>query len=402
MKKMTKVFSLALAASLVVASLTACGGDGAAETKAETSSAGETAADGETTAASADGDVFMIGGIGPVTGSAASYGNSVKQGAEIAIKEINEAGGVTVGDKTYTLDMVFADDEATEDKAIQAYNSVMDQGAQAILGCVTSGACIAITDLTAADYESCGCISYFQEQKKQGKIRHFGFSFHGTPDCLRRLLETYSWDFVQIQLNYYDWYQGTAKQQYEILREHDVPVMVMEPVHGGMLASLPEDCMELLPKGNGSPAAWALRFAMDLPGIAVVLSGMSDMEQVKENIITADSGQSLTGAELSQLARISEKLRKKIAVPCTGCRYCCDNCPQGLDIPSLLSAYNDYRDEAAALGDKNMAVWRLHRLKALEKEKQPAACIGCGSCTAHCPQGLDIPAYMQEMSALLQ
>ena len=231
-----------------------------------------------------------------------------------------------------------------------------------------------ITDLTAADYESCGCISYFQEQKKQGKIRHFGFSFHGTPDCLRRLLETYSWDFVQIQLN----------------------------VHGGMLASLPEDCMELLPKGNGSPAAWALRFVMDLPGIAVVLSGMSDMEQVKENIITADSGQSLTGAELSQLSLISEKLRKKIAVPCTGCRYCCDNCPQGLDIPSLLSAYNDYRDEAAALGDKNMAVWRLHRLKALEKEKQPAACIGCGSCTAHCPQGLDIPAYMKEMSALLQ
>lgn len=147
MKKMTKVMSWALAASLVVASLTACGGG---EKKAETKAA-ETKAAGETTAASADGDVFLIGGIGPVTGSAASYGNSVKQGAEIAIKEINAAGGVTVGDKTYTLDMVFADDEATEDKAIQAYNSVMDQGAQAILGCVTSGACIAITDLTAAD-----------------------------------------------------------------------------------------------------------------------------------------------------------------------------------------------------------------------------------------------------------
>ena len=147
MKKMTKVMSMALAASLVVASLTACGGsDGKAETKAA-----ETTADGETSAASADGEVFMIGGIGPVTGDAASYGNSVKQGAEIASKEINEAGGVTVGDKTYTLDMVFADDEATEDKAIQAYNSVMDQGAQAILGCVTSGACIAITDLTAED-----------------------------------------------------------------------------------------------------------------------------------------------------------------------------------------------------------------------------------------------------------
>lgn len=123
MKKMTKVMSMALAASLVVASLTACGGS---EKKEETKAA-ETSASGETTAA-ADGEVFMIGGIGPVTGSAASYGNSVKQGAEIAIKEINAAGGVTVGDKTYTLDMVFADDEATEDKAIQAYNSVMDEG----------------------------------------------------------------------------------------------------------------------------------------------------------------------------------------------------------------------------------------------------------------------------------
>ena len=146
MKKMTKVMSMALAASLVVASLTACGGEKKEETKAaETTAAGETAAEGETTAA-ADGEVFLIGGIGPLTGDAASYGNSVKQGAEIAIEEINAAGGVKVGDKTYTLDMTFA-----EDKAIQAYNSVMDDGAQAILGCVTSGACIAITDLTAED-----------------------------------------------------------------------------------------------------------------------------------------------------------------------------------------------------------------------------------------------------------
>lgn len=259
-----------------------------------------------------------------------------------------------------------------------------------------------ITDLTAADYENCGCIPYFQEQKKLGKIKYLGFSFHGTPDCLCELLEKGSWDFVQIQLNYYDWYQGTAKQQYEILREHNIPIMVMEPVHGDMLANLPEDCMQLLWDGADSPAMEALRFVMNLPGVAVVLSGMSDMRQVKENISTADLEPSLTQEELTQLELISEKLRKKIAVPCTGCRYCCDNCPQGLDIPSLLSAYNDYRDEAAALGDKNLAVWRLFRLKALEKEKQPAACIGCGSCTAHCPQGLDIPSYMYEMSTLLK
>ncbi|MFR1215237.1 MAG: aldo/keto reductase [Acutalibacteraceae bacterium] len=257
-----------------------------------------------------------------------------------------------------------------------------------------------VTDLTATDYENCGCIPYFQEQKRLGKIKYFGFSFHGTPNCLRELLKNNTWDFVQIQLNYYDWFQGTAKEQYEILCEHDIPIMVMEPVHGGMLANLPKEGTSLLPNGNASPATWALRFVMNLSGVAVVLSGMSNMEQTKENIETASSEYDLTKTELIQLEQVSSFLRKKIAVPCTACRYCCDNCPQGLDIPSLLSAYNDYRDDTAALGDKSMAAWRLSRLKALPKEKQPIACIGCGNCTKHCPQALDIPAYMQEMATM--
>ena len=258
-----------------------------------------------------------------------------------------------------------------------------------------------VTDLTVKDYEQGGCIPYFQEQKRSGKIKYLGFSFHGTPDCLRELLKKNRWDFVQIQLNYYDWFQGTAKEQYEILREHDIPIMVMEPIHGGMLAELPEECVQLFSQNDVSPAALALRFVMNLPGIAVVLSGMSDMKQTKENIATAEMEQKLTDDELSQLEQISELLRKKIAVPCTACRYCCDNCPKGLEIPSLLSAYNDYKDDAAALGDNNMAAWRLFRLKALPEDKQPSACIGCGNCTVHCPQGLDIPAYMKEMSTLL-
>ena len=258
-----------------------------------------------------------------------------------------------------------------------------------------------VTDLTVSDYEASGCISYFEEQKRTGKIKYLGFSFHGTPDCLRKLLEKCRWDFVQIQLNYYDWYQGTAKQQYEILREHNIPVMVMEPIHGGMLANLPEECLQLLPSQEVSPAAWALRFVMNLPDVAVVLSGMSDLQQTKENINTADREHELNDEELSSLEKISNMLRKKIAVPCTSCRYCCDNCPQGLDIPSFLSAYNDYRDEAAALGNADMAVWRLFRLKALPEEKMPTSCVGCGNCMAHCPQGLDIPAYMKEMSNLL-
>lgn len=257
-----------------------------------------------------------------------------------------------------------------------------------------------VTDLTVADYETSGCIPYFQEQKRAGRIKYLGFSFHGTPECLEMLLEKHPWDFVQIQLNFYDWYHGTAKRQYEILCQRDIPIMVMEPIHGGMLANLPESCQKLLPE-KASPADLALRFVMELPGAAVILSGMSNLQQVQENIATADGGRQLTKEEHAALKQISEILRRKIAVPCTGCRYCCDNCPQGLDIPVLLSAYNEYRDDAAALGDSAMASWRLARLKALPENQQPGACIGCGSCTSHCPQALEIPKYMREMAEML-
>lgn len=110
-----------------------------------------------------------------------------------------------------------------------------------------------VTDLTAISYEQCGCIPYFQEQKRLGNIRYLGFSFHGTPGCLRELLKLTDWDFVQIQLNYYDWFQGTAKEQYEILRAHGIPIMVMEPIHGGMLANLPEEAEKLFPQSDGAP-----------------------------------------------------------------------------------------------------------------------------------------------------
>ena len=160
-----------------------------------------------------------------------------------------------------------------------------------------------ITDLTAGDYESCGCIPYFQDQKRIGKIKYLGFSFHGTPDCLRKLLAYDCWDFAQIQLNYYDWYQGTAKQQYEILRERGIPVMVMEPVHGGMLADLPEECLPYLPGKDASPAAWALRFVMNLPGVAVVLSGMSDLQQTEENVKTASQKDRMTAEEMAELLK---------------------------------------------------------------------------------------------------
>ncbi len=189
---------------------------------------------------------------------------------------------------------------------------------------------------------------------------------------------------------------------YAILAEHRLPVMVTEPVHGGMLAALPEEIGPLLPAdARTSPAAWALRFAASLPGVSVVLSGMSALEQAKENIATFSGSIDLTPDELSQLERVSEQLHRRIAVPCTGCRYCCENCPKALDIPALLTAYNEYKSDSAALGSEQLASWRLGRLKALPPEKQPSACIGCGKCKKHCPQDLNIPAYMQEMAAYI-
>ena len=256
-----------------------------------------------------------------------------------------------------------------------------------------------VTDKLISDYLERGAPEYFREQKRLGKIRYFGFSFHGSPNALRKMLARGPWDFVQIQLNYYDWFHGTAREQYEILREHNIPVLVMEPAHGGMLADLPEEGRNLLLTADpgASPASWAFRFLRSLPGIAVVLSGMSALEQAADNIRTFSDNKFLSEPELSLVRQVSDIIHDLYAVPCTGCRYCCTDCPQHLDIPFLLTAFNEYRTG----GEQNLSSWRLARLGALPEDKRPSACIGCGTCTAHCPQGLDVPAYMNEMAALL-
>ena len=256
-----------------------------------------------------------------------------------------------------------------------------------------------VTDKLISDYLDHGAPAYFREQKRLGKIRYFGFSFHGSPDALRQVLACGPWDFVQIQLNYYDWFHGTAREQYEILREHHIPILVMEPAHGGMLADLPEAGRELLlaAKPDATAASWAFRFLRTLPGIAVVLSGMSSLEQVKDNVQTFSDDKFLSEEEISLVRQVSDVIHDLYAVPCTGCRYCCADCPQQLDIPFLLAAYNEYKTG----GEKSLSSWRLARLDALPEDKRPSACVGCGACTAHCPQGLDVPAYMREMAELI-
>lgn len=239
-----------------------------------------------------------------------------------------------------------------------------------------------------------GCISYFDEMKKQGKIRYFGFSYHGSLEMLRKILKVYTWDFVQIQLNYYDWYFGDAKELYEILTDANIPVMVMEPVHGGLLADLTEKAgRELQADMPGrSQASWAMRWVMSLDNVLVVLSGMSNEEQLEDNITTFDEALPLTEEDHEKIRKAAEIQYSTIAVACTACRYCCPNCPKGLDIPLLLKAYNEAKIDGA---------WRLERLYSMPEEKKPAACIGCGSCNKHCPQGFEIPKYLGEMKSMM-
>lgn len=240
-----------------------------------------------------------------------------------------------------------------------------------------------------------GCVGFFDTMKKEGKIRHLGFSYHGSPERLPEILKVYPWDFVQIQLNYYDWYFGDARKLYEILTEADIPVMVMEPVHGGLLANLTEEAgKELISEApDSSLASWAMRWVMSLKNVQVVLSGMSNEEQVADNINTFEKALPLTDEEQKIIKKAAEIQYSAVAVACTACRYCCPDCPMGLDIPFLLKSYNE-----AKLG----GAWRLEGLNALAKDKRPAACVGCNSCKEHCPQGFDIPKYMMEMKDMME
>ena len=251
-----------------------------------------------------------------------------------------------------------------------------------------------IQDSFADEILNNGAISFFDSLKQDGKIRYLGFSFHGSTQMLRKILSTYSWDFVQMQLNYYDWHCGSARELYEILEQADIPVMVMEPVHGGMLANLRSEASEVLRKldNKRSQASWAIQWVANLPQVQVVLSGMSDLNQLADNVATVSAQRTLSAEEHTVIREVALLQYAGVAVACTGCRYCCPNCPKGLDIPLLLRAYNE-----AKIG----GAWRLTSILALDEDKRPTSCIGCGACTRHCPQSFEIPQYMKEMKQML-
>lgn len=237
-----------------------------------------------------------------------------------------------------------------------------------------------------------GIIDYFIEQKKRGRIKHLGFSSHARPDTLKGFLERYAehMEFCQIQLNYLDWTLQDAKTKCEILAQYQIPVWVMEPLHGGKLANLPEKqtCALKALRPDESAAAWALRWLQEIPNVAVVLSGMSNMEQMQDNIRTFSEKKPLNEEEKQKLMQIGNELNNSL--PCTACRYCCDGCPMGLDIPMLISAYNDVRY------DSGFTV--AMQLRVMPQEKLPSACIGCGACAQICPQKINVPEVMTDFA----
>ena len=243
-----------------------------------------------------------------------------------------------------------------------------------------------------------GIYEYLVKQKENGRIRHLGFSAHGNYDVMKRFLEAYGEDmeFCQLQLNYLDWTFQGAKEKAELAEEYGSPLWVMEPLRGGSLASLSEEdsaALHRLRPEEGIPA-WAFRFLQSLPNVVVTLSGMSNFDQMRDNIRTFAEEKPLSAEETDALLSIAEEMVKKIALPCTACRYCTSHCPQNLDIPMLLDLYNEH----AFTGGGFIAPMAL---MAVPEEKQPGACIGCGSCEQVCPQQIKISKAMADFSAML-
>ena len=243
-----------------------------------------------------------------------------------------------------------------------------------------------------------GIYEYLLKQKKEGRIRHLGFSAHGSVEVMKRFLEAYGKDmeFCQIQLNYLDWSFQDAKGKVELLNQHNIPVWVMEPLRGGKLASLTGEetakLKELRPEET--VPAWAFRFLQSLPSVTVVLSGMSDMTQMQENIRTFEEDKSLNDGEMKALLQMADEMVSKIALPCTACHYCVSHCPQELDIPGLLALYNEH----CFTGGGFIAPMAM---SAISEDKRPNSCIGCRSCEAVCPQQIKISEAMADFAQKL-
>jgi len=244
-------------------------------------------------------------------------------------------------------------------------------------------------------YEAFGLFDYVKELKEKGLVKHMGCSFHGTPECLDQVLSEHpELEFVQLQINYVDWEdQGVqARKCYEVVRKYDKPVVIMEPVKGGSLANPHPSVAGILQAADkdASLASWAIRFAASLPGVLTVLSGMSNIEQMEDNLSFMTEFKPLSDEEQAVITKARETFNAIPQIKCTGCSYCTAGCPMEINIPAVFAA----RNYQYVWNNADEAKKRYER--ATEKGGKASACIACGQCEGACPQGLPIIDLLKE------
>lgn len=260
----------------------------------------------------------------------------------------------------------------------------------------------AISNDNYKKYDEWNLWEYVKEIKEAGKIKHYGFSFHGTPELLDELLTKHpDVEFVQLQINYADWNNPSVQSKgvYEVARKHNKPIVVMEPIKGGMLANPPKQVEELLKKANpnASCASWAIRFVASLPGIMVVLSGMSDVAQMEDNLSYMKDFKPLDEEEKKVIEEAMEIIESIDQIPCTGCKYCVAGCPMQIQIPELFKAMNF----EMIYGDTEGAKKR-YASSTKDPHGKASACVKCGQCEMQCPQHLPIRDLLDKVTTTLE
>ncbi len=249
-------------------------------------------------------------------------------------------------------------------------------------------------------YEDYGIWDYMKELKEQGLIRHYGFSFHDSPQLLEEVLQKHpDAEFVQLQINYNDWTNPlvASKECYEIATRYGKPIVVMEPVKGGTLAHPPQTVKDLLLNANptASPSSWAIRWVASLPNVMMVLSGMSNLQQMEENLSFMRDFQPLTNEENEVISEARKILQQFDRIECTACHYCTPGCPQEIHIPEIFALMNEYKLYGNLKRVREDYAWRPGGSKASE-------CIQCGQCEDACPQHLPIISLLEEAAETLE
>ena len=249
-------------------------------------------------------------------------------------------------------------------------------------------------------YVKYNCFEWGVKKREEGKIKHFGFSFHGSPELLTEIVDNHpEIEFVQIQYNYLDRSNPVVRSQelYEILKARNIPMVIMEPVKGGALAKMVPEAEEMFKKvrPESSIASWALRFVASQPGVMTILSGMSDEAQMEDNLNTFKNFEPLTEEELAVVNKVTEKLLEVPQIGCTACKYCCDGCPMQISIPDVFRTINTLRRHPDDWRSKNFYSGLIQR------SGKASDCIACGQCEGVCPQHLPIIDLMKEAAEIL-